>query len=327
MVDTKWMATVLSMCLAGCSAPGSAEKTQASSRDAAPGGTARAPISAVGLDCRAFDGYTATLATLTVDCLGTIGPETYRVTASGLLEPNFERCELAGGALTEIRQLLSLQKRADRLPNVRECLAGAYADHAARLTEQGADECPTWRKLGEVNPITPAVIEAVSTQLTRSIERRPFGDLRGEVSTTERGIPDELELKNLYRVSWPQRTGAGAEAASAAAACAAGFAGFVLQTVDDTVLTDPPTWMYGGTFPNAAADPFLAPNFYHPMSFYGPLPGVQFGHYNRAHPCPGCPGEKCSYYAGIHKITRLQGECLDPADITSCVSYCGPPLP
>jgi hypothetical protein len=66
----------------GCSAQPSDEGArQASERStASPGFFAdQASITAQGVDCHGYDQYTAALATFTVDCLGTIGPEAYRV--------------------------------------------------------------------------------------------------------------------------------------------------------------------------------------------------------------------------------------------------------
>ena len=94
------------------------------------------------------------------------------------------------------------------------------------------------------------------------------------------------------------------------------------------MLTDPYVWIMPWTYPSAAADPFLRPGYYHPMSFAGPPPGAIFGHYNRYAPCPSCPPEACSYYlGGLHFKTRLQADCLDVTNLDTCVSYCGPPLP
>jgi hypothetical protein len=75
-------------------------------------------ISAAGLECRGFNQYTAALATFTVDCLGTIAPDSFRV-EGGLLERTFERCVLDPAKLADIDAILSLQRRAAMLPNVR----------------------------------------------------------------------------------------------------------------------------------------------------------------------------------------------------------------
>jgi hypothetical protein len=204
-------------------------------------------------------------------------------------------------------------------------MAGAYADFLVRFAEQGVTECPAWEKVRTVNPITHAVVKAVSRKLLQPIKQEP--SLTGAEELPALGTSamlDELEEKNLYRASSVTPVQTSRPVGSVAAVCAAGFAGFVLEAEGDLVLTDPPSWLLPMTFNNAAQDPFLYPGFYHPMSYYGGAPGVQFAHYNRFAPCPGCPPETCSYYAGIHVKLPLQGDCLDPSNLATCVAFCAP---
>lgn len=285
-----------------------------------------------GLDCRAYDQYTAALATFTVDCLGGIAPEHYRVNESGSLARTFAACPLDPGKLEAIDGLLSLQQRSARLPLVRECIAGRYADYLRSIPDSVADHCPSWRKQRTVNPITFDVIEAVLPRLQQEFARLPSKAMTSDALQQPSVFPDELEEKNLYRVAFANQGAAEKQAAAgdAAAACAAGFAGFVLETNGDSVLTDPAAWLLDTIYLSASDDPFLRPGYFHPMSFAAPLPGAIFAHYNRFAPCGSlvCPPERCSYFAGgVHRITRLQADCLDPNDINTCVAYCGPPLP
>jgi hypothetical protein len=316
----------------GCSAQPSDESARLTSERAAPSPRVfpdRASPTTEGLDCHAYGQYTAALATFTVDCLGTIGPETYRVGSSGNLERNFEACTSEGSKLAAIDGLLSLQQRVTAFPLARECMAGRYADFLRSFADSGVSECPIWHKERTVNPITSQVVEAVSPSLGR-VARAALAATADELVIEQAArFPEELEEKNLYRVRYADPAGAVGQVAlgASAALCAGGFDGFVLQTSNDLVLTDPVVWLLDTTYPSAAADPFLRPGYYHPMSFYGPPPGAQFANYARYAPCPGCPPERCSYYAGIHKLTRLQADCLDASDITTCLAYCGPPLP
>lgn len=322
----------------GCSGQPSDEGAESASARAAASPRAfldRASITAEGLDCQAYNQYTAALATFTVDCLGTIGPDTYGVGSSGNLERKFEACTRDSSKLSAIDGLLSLQQRAGELPLIRECVAGHYADYLRSFADSGVQECPTWHEKRPVNPITAQVIQAVAPKLGRVVARPALAAAADELVADELVIeqaarfPAELEEHNLYRVEPinPASALAQVDPARAAAACAGGFAGFVLETSGDLVLTDPVVWLLDTTYPSAAEDPFLRPGYYHPMSFYGPLPGAQFANYARYAPCPTCPPEKCSYFAGIHKITRLQADCWDPGDVDTCVAYCGPPLP
>src|SRR5262245_45418405 len=108
--------------------------------------TLRAEVSAEGVDCSSFVGYTAKLGTLTVDCLGTIAPDSYKVNADGRLARNFEHCTLDETRLIKIDQTLSLQRREARLPHVKECFAGAYADFVRSFAASDVTACPTWKK-------------------------------------------------------------------------------------------------------------------------------------------------------------------------------------
>src|SRR5882724_3784313 len=79
------------------------------------------------LDCTTYDGYTAALAEATIECTGTIGPNSFAVDLlSGLLGRRFSACTVPGAvdSLLLIDRLLSLQLRLDlSLANV--CIAKA----------------------------------------------------------------------------------------------------------------------------------------------------------------------------------------------------------
>lgn len=289
------------------------EKTQA---------TLRASISAVGVDCSAFTSYTAALATRTVDCLGTIAPDSFAVTSDGFLQRNFDRCAVDATQLSKIDSLLSLQRREARLPNVKECFAGRYADYVRGFEGTGVNACPAWSKQETVNPITSSTIEALLPQLAERAELK-----QALTAQQPLHIPHELEEQNLYRASYDATTPKQQmEAGDAAAHCAAGFAGFVLETTDSTVLTDPVAWLLNTTYAGPTQDPFLRPGYYHPMSWYGGPPGVHWGDAARFKPCPTCEPEWCTYYTGVHKLTKLQLDCIVDSEPDTCSSYCGPPL-
>lgn len=334
MQKANWQLVLLGWVLAGCSAnPGEQSPEQVDLLGQSALVTLPASdISAVGLDCSSFNGYTAALATSTVDCLGTIRPDSFKLSADGVLLRNFSSCSLDATRLSAIDAVLSLQHRAARLPHVKECIAGRYADFLRGFAEAGVAACPNWSKEQTVNPITTSVID----QLTPALVSLDEGQVKvadkspqKALALTASGVPEELEEKNLYTASFPASATNQLQAAAAdwAAACAGGFAGFVLGTAGSSVLTDPVAWLLDNTYSSAAADPFLRPPYYHPMSHYGGPPGVMFGDANRFAPCPGCRPETCSYFAGSHLKTYLQLDCLDESDWNTCVSYCGPQLP
>jgi hypothetical protein len=316
-----WGVLLIGLMQASCSGSGKDEGAGSAAllSDAKTIATMGRDISALGLDCSSFRSYTAALATHTVDCLGTIRPDSFSVNAENVLERNFTSCPLDAAQLSSIDSLLLLQRREARLPHVKECMAGAYADYVRAFGDTGVSECPAWHKLQTVNEITPSAVERLLPSLAQ---------LQAATTAINFEFPAALEVENLYGTSLAGDGAAAAgESAAAGKACAAGFAGFVLQADRDAVLTDPVAWLLDTTYAGATEDPYLRNGYQHPMSWYGGVPGVRFGHINRFAPCPGCPPEKCTYYTGVHKVTTLQRDCIIDSEPDTCNSYCGPPLP
>lgn len=289
-------------------------------------------------DCTLYDSYMASLGTLTADCRGTIDPRAYELNADGFLVARFDSCPKDPSKLSPIRRILSLQHKTARLPNAKACMAGRYATALAKLDAAGIQDCPTWQFVRTENPITDAVVAKIEGQLPVLPSNEPLPP--GILEPVQGQLP-ALKTFNLYAVAFegtPANRGCQG-ATNCAMACASTFEGFAVgegKTPDgrEAIITDPDSWLETTVFANQAQDPYLRPTFYHPMSYYGGAPGVQFGDFNRAAPCgigangkSVCPSESCSYYAGIHKRTRLQLDCNNPSDFDTCTSYCGPPLP
>ncbi|HEX3854442.1 MAG TPA: hypothetical protein VHW01_25945 [Polyangiaceae bacterium] len=288
-------------------------------------------------DCTSFNAYESALATDTVDCLGTITPDSFTVNADGILERNFKTCPLDPTRLRPIDSLLSLQFRTARLPFAKECMADRYSKFQASFAQSGVTQCPIWKKSSIVNPITAAVIDRVIPLLPKL----PAEDNGAVDPTTGGPLPFLAPLKQnaLYTVAFPNPApGQKCDTpAACAAVCAGGFPGFVLATDGATVLTDPPAWLLDTSFSATTTDPFLRPGYYHPMSYYGGAPGTVFADATRACPVQGsaiggvatqgapCTPETCSYFSGIHVKYPLQLDCLDPTDFSTCVGYCAPP--
>ncbi len=272
-------------------------------------------------DCSAYDTYTSSLGALVVDCLGTVDPQAFEVSKDGYLAPTFSACSNGDKELySSIKRLLSVQYRSARLPFAKQCLGGRYAAWQQSFAEQGIKSCPAWRKQGVVNEInfdTVAKVEGGLPKLPAEDDGRPLAVL------------ELLKENSLYTAVAQTPDPACKTAGECARACAAGFPGFVISVEGNTVLTDPPAWLLDTTYLGAERDPFLRPGYYHPMSYYGGVPGVQFGEYARFDPCGNgtCPAEACSYFAGLHLRTQLQRDCLDDGDLDTCVSFCGPKLP
>lgn len=301
-------------------------------------------------DCASYDSYLASLAELTLQCRGTLDPRDFVVAADGAIRPTFTSCRSDGLKLTKIRQLLSLQERTNQLPHVKQCVGGRIAAAQRDLDARGIDSCPTWEKTRVVNPIDLATTSLVERALptlpaqhgelsrvpVRGISRASLTsleatrDVSGQLAESI-GAFDLLEENSIYGVSGAlQSCGTAAECATA---CASAFPGFVVGAKSaSSVVTDPVAWLLDTTYKSKSQDPFLRATYYHPMSYYGPLPGVMFADYARYEPCgpnntdPLCGPEQCSYYAGNHLRTFLQKDCLDDSNVETCVAYCGPKL-
>jgi hypothetical protein len=287
--------------------------------------------------CDVFDSYMASLGTLTAACLGTVDPRHYSLNADGYLVPNFDQCTSRDqSALRSIQQLLSLQYMSASLPTAKACLAGRYSTALAKFLETDTEVCPSLKFVATENPITHDVIAKVEQMLPElpSTEPLPAGIIDGDQPL--------LKTFNLYEAVFEgtapqQRCGSASNCALACMSTFPGFAVGITKTATglEVVRTDPDSWLETTTYLTAADDPYLRPLFYHPMSYFGGAPGVQFGNPRRAMPCgldankvPVCPGESCSYWTGSsHKRTRLQLRCNDYTNGATCSSYCGPALP
>ena len=104
--------------------------------------------------------------------------------------------------------------------------------------------------------------------------------------------------------------------------CAAGFGdAFVVRTDPrvSEVLVDPVWWLWNVEYDDDDRDnpnPFKTPGYYHPMSYYGRLPGDRYGALARA-------GEKCSRYDELSHKHYLH--TLYPIECSpgwQCMTYC-----
>ncbi|RYZ09135.1 MAG: hypothetical protein EOO73_05055 [Myxococcales bacterium] len=304
-----------------------------------PGGATR--------ECFRYDSYLAALGELTAQCLGTVDSRLYHVGEDGLLTPSFRSCPLDPSRMSKIKQVLSVQRRGERAPFAAECLVERFEAAQEELNASGITSCPTWSKSRVINAIghdTIAVVERSLSEPSAEVDARLSVDAPGvtrasltlldsgsELAAPPLNVFDLLEENSLYRVTSPLE-GKGCESASACAAtCAKAFTGFVVGAKGpQEVVTDPIAWLTDTTYKTSLEDPYLRATYYHPMSYYGGVPGVVFGDPNRAEPCgpnTTCLPELCTYYAGSHIKTRMQMDCLIPGDIETCASYCGPPLP
>ena len=280
-------------------------------------GSGRGDIRIEVHDCKSYDTYAATIATLTVDCLGRIDQNSFVLDAAGFLRRNFQDCPLDFSKLQSIDDFLGLQyrrvlagKTVDPLPFGKDCIAGRWARWRDQFDSSGVIACPDWRKAAEINTPTDALYDEIAKQLPPL----PYQERRDRVA-----VPEQIKVNSVYFVTLPpgipgQQCGT---PGACAAICAAGFPGFVIQQEGSTVLTDPPAWQLDLVF--TGSNPFMRLGYYHAMSLYGAPPGEIFGHKNRV-------PENCSYYdSGYHFLSQLEENCQDmPGGGQSCVSACLP---
>lgn len=275
-------------------------------------------------DCSSYDTYMAALGELTADCLGRVDPRDYELTRDGIMRPTFKGCTVNQAKFTPILQLLSLQYRTARLPYAKQCLGGRFANAQQKFLNSGVTACPSWKFAGYAHEVTEG---SISNVLKLGLPELPAPD---DVRPNPR-VFEELKQQSFYTVSLDNAPGQKCDTPAACAQiCAAAFPGFVQFAEGERITTDPTAWLSESVYMSSTSDPYLRLGYYHPMSYYGPLPGAIFGEYARFEPCGplvSCSPEICSYYAGSHIKTFLQKDCLDDADITTCVSYCGPKLP
>jgi hypothetical protein len=308
--------------------------------------------------CSRYDTYTAALAEFTIACTGTIGPDSFDV-SGGFLKRTFEGCTSRlnhfHDSLRDIDDLLKLQEpeyerdpivNADGSPamTIRECYVkpwDAWKTWFQNTYGKAAEACPLWAQLSA----DPSSDIPTPDNAAKFAELLPDPDKEGVLPvSTESAMKVPSPKENfLYAVQFPPtfvatqppRCGA---AETCANACSNGLEGFYVDTrkvsvrlseVDNGIAKPPtyqglaivgdPLWWLDPTCYAAGTSPYLAADYYHPMSFYRALPGARYAHRNRA-------GEKCSYYAEpYHMIGVLIADCVDPNDSSSCsMSHCEP---
>lgn len=257
--------------------------------------------------CANYDAITAALGSRTIDCLGTIGPESYGVDSAGNLVPRFDRCteqtESAKEAYDDIVALLSLQQRKSISAEARRCIAGRWESWRQAFAGSGIKSCPVFRKVETINTPTEEGIKRYAATLPKLPARETGKD------------PATPHENYLVELKFPgDREQRCKDEADCARQCLGGFPGTFIDGDGTKALLDPTYWLLGIPFPGT--NPFMSAGYYHPMSFYGTPPGALFGHRYRA-------GEACSRFViDEHVFLTLQLDCLDPAKPTTCVSVC-----
>ncbi len=228
----------------------------------------------------------------TLECQGTLTPFQY-TTQTGVLARTFDSCPSGDlSALEHVDDLLGVQFSD---PGRADDIAGHYVrtwdEFVASFPRHRIRTCPLWER-------------------TQAIEAPTF-------ESVPRNIGRVGKANFRYRVSSDQ-CGGNRCAVAHAVACSKGFGPEFLVELDlrsGSVVIDPVWWLTHYEYRDDAYNPFKLPGYYHPMSYYGALPGSVYGALERA-------GEACSEYEnGKHYIDRS----LVPIDCGGgwyCMTYC-----
>lgn len=262
--------------------------------------------------CVNYDSLTAALGSRTLDCLGTVGPDTYAVDNNGRLVPRFEKCtqdppkDGDEDVYGDILALLSVQDRKEA-PDAARCIGGRYAEWRKSFDATGIKNCPVWKRVETLNAPTERTIEAIAAKQPK-LPAKP-GTVQAvphENYLMELGFPDGVREERCK------------DEADCANKCSAGFKGMWIEGEGTKALIDPSYWLITLNF--GESNPFMSAGYYHPMSFSGTVPGALYGHRNRK-------GEPCSRYVlGEHILLSLQLDCIDPSVPTSCMTVCAEPV-
>ena len=285
--------------------------------------------------CSAFDAYTAALGTLAVDCLGTIGPDSFYIDDKGYLRRNFERCVEPSqptnsklvrpiairtpivldpkappvaekNLLRDIDDLLGVQILTKEQQGARECFAGGWAAWLKEFKAANVQVCPVWTKTGTINAPTARIIDAYAKLLPK---------LPAKEDGTE---PPDPKVNSSYSVRFPTTPPQDQKCqtpADCGRLCVGGFKGAWVDGKGETAILDPIYWLI--TTEYTTTNPFMRAGYYHKMSYFGDDPGMIYGHRNRT-------GEYCSrFYDGVHYLLYLEEDCAVEGDLSTCVSRCG----
>jgi len=310
--------------------------------DLNPGATGTAVISMEVDDCGLYVSKISALASFTVDCLGRLDATQYSQSAGSLVR-NFTSCTTGNPtALASIDGILSLQHdrpdlkakypKAARDIDINrsyssKCIAGAYETWRASFVASGVNVCPNWQVSTVQNPPEVGSGAVVGAGLPAYETNK-----KTKISTVVQTVPTLVDMEKLgitYDVAFPPSSPAPncGTAAQCAVACAGGFKGFVLSTDGATkVMGDPAYWEVSTVY-SQSNNPFLNPAYYHAMADYGPVPGDQFGHFQRSLAFKdnkgNWVGEACTYYLSG---TRFWTKLIYNSNTTGAVSWCKPPL-
>jgi hypothetical protein len=259
------------------------------------------------VDCTTYNGYTAALAEATIDCVGTIGPDSFGVDPSGLLGRRFSACTVPGevDSLLRIDRLLSLQLRPS-LVLANACFAQAWIEWLATIAARNISVCPLWTKLSRAGSPTPDNV----AQNIQTLPSLPDGNRDTVVPFGKEQFSYAVRLPSPPPLLQQCRT-----AQTCAQACTGGLAGFYVGQSGDDIVGDPYWWVDPTDY--GSSSPYRAAGYYHPMSYADDdVPGAIYGDWARR-------GDPCSWWNGEqHVLGTLLEDKLVPSDSRTWASRC-----
>jgi hypothetical protein len=247
------------------------------------------------------DALLAALGKVTLDCVGTVDPSTYRTT-SGMLARTFSACRSGDRAvLKRLDALLAVQlSKQGRADGLADHYVSRWNAFVQTFPSGHVTQCPVWK--------LENILDAPTTEsVPRFVSEKRLGKENAR-----------------YSVFSAQCSQDGECAVKAAAACAAGFGpGFIVDKDPrrSRVEIDPVWWLTPYDFADDESNPFMMDGYYHGMSYYGTLPGSLYGALQRA-------GEACSQWdetTQTHYSNRVL-VAIDCGGGWYCMTYCTLPV-
>ena len=201
------------------------------------------------------DALLAALGSLTIECLGTLGPSSY-TTQSGVLARTFRACRSPESqALSNIDALLGVQMSPrGRVDDLAAHYTARWNAFLESFPYDRIQQCPTWKLLDVIDAPT---VESIG----RHIDQRRNPDV---------GSPPIGEQNARYRVSSAECGEDRECAVRHAAICARGFGNRFLVELDfqrARIEVDPAWWLTHYEYATDDQNPFKQPGYYHPMSY------------------------------------------------------------
>ena len=237
--------------------------------------------------CADYGALTAALAQATVDCTGTIGPDSFEV-KDGFLQNKFQACTIPPPykcgpdtgrdcPLDEVKRIVDLQRFRTALPQFQQCLTDRHRRWSDLFKRAQIEKCPSWK-----TPVAVGVgsknsrLQRGRMRLKLSYAAVPnaagrkspvvfYGEVPKSAVPAEAKRTEDQQYVDLrvptkssvsYTIFFPDGSFPNEEAAQkncldpaiCAAQCAAFLPGFVVSAGGDQLIADPASWYRDDVF-------------------------------------------------------------------------------